>query len=418
MAFTSKVLDQRFASPPEPDLKPADLLARAEAISATLVDRQAETERRTFYAPDTHQTFAESGLYRIMVPRRYGGYEFGLDTFLRVVMTVARGCPSTGWMYCLGAAHSLLTATLFDARAQAEIFACGDFIAPAVIEPGGTARRAGNGDWVLNGTWRYCSGAPYATHFIGHAMVVGRGGQPLRPMLFIAPRSQWTRLDDWGSQLGLRGSGSHSIAFHNGRIPGHFALEPGHLSEISVTGGTPGRALHPHPQYGGAPVSSMCLEGASLGVGIARGALDAYEQTLTTRTTAAPPIVRRVEDPDFQRWYGQAAALLATAEAATLNAIQQWLDLCERGPAAFTPEQDLLIAMICREAAELAWRAVEQIIQPTAGSSSIRAGERIERVWRDLSACHSHAGFAVLLPTAMTRAYTQTHFGLAGTDPA
>jgi 3-hydroxy-9,10-secoandrosta-1,3,5(10)-triene-9,17-dione monooxygenase len=90
-------------SPPEPDVTPAEIIARAEAIAPTLVARQAETEQRTYYAQDTHEAFAEAGFYRILVPRRYGGYEFGIDTFLRVSTALARGCPSTAWMFCLGA---------------------------------------------------------------------------------------------------------------------------------------------------------------------------------------------------------------------------------------------------------------------------------------------------------------------------
>ena len=43
-------------------------------------------------------------------------------------------------------------------------------------------------------------------------------------MLFVAPRSAWTMLDDWGHTLGLKGSGSNSIVFDGGRIPEYFAL--------------------------------------------------------------------------------------------------------------------------------------------------------------------------------------------------
>jgi 3-hydroxy-9,10-secoandrosta-1,3,5(10)-triene-9,17-dione monooxygenase len=404
---TSTLIAGRFPAPPEPELTPADLLARAEAMVPMLIERQAEVERRTFYAEDVHEMFRAAGFYRITVPRRYGGYEFGFDTFLRVVMILARGCPSTAWMYCLGAAHSLVAGMIFSERTQDEIFQGGDFIAPAVIAPGGTARRDPEGGWVLDGTWTYCSGSPYATHFIGHAMVTDEADGSTYPLLFIAPRDRWRRLDDWGSQLGLKGSGSHSVVFEGARIPAHFALERAHLGEFVVADGLPGRALHEHPQYGGAPFSSMCLEGAALGVGIAQGGLEAYREMITTRMTSAPPIVLRAEDPDYQLWYGRAAAQISAAEAIVLSAIDQWNELCTRAPEEFTPAEDLRIAMICREAAELAWRAVEQFIQPTAGTSAVKPTERIERIWRDLSTCHSHAGFAVTMLTAIPRAYTQ-----------
>jgi 3-hydroxy-9,10-secoandrosta-1,3,5(10)-triene-9,17-dione monooxygenase len=313
-------------------------------------------------------------------------------------------------MYCLGATHAIPAATLFDERAQAEIFASGEFIAPATIVPSGSAERTADGGWVLNGTWNYCSGAPYATHFIGHTLV-SEGDAPPAPMLFLAPRSEFERLDDWGGQLGLRGSGSHSITIRDGRIPGCFALPGTHLSEVTVTEGTPGRTLHGNPQYGGGQLSYMVLEAAALAVGIAQGALDAYADLMRTRTTLLPPIVSRAEDPDYQFWYGEAAGMIATAEAATHNAVQQWSDIGARGPAAFTKEQDLRLTTIVRQVIKLCWHAVEGYLFPTAGSSSVRHGERIERVWRDLSMLQSHAGFAVFLPTVATRELARARFG-------
>jgi len=395
-----------------PDLDPDEIVARAEAIAPSLVGRQRETEERTFYAPDTHEEFRSAGFYRILVPRRYGGYEFGVETFMRVTMALARGCPSTGWMFCLGAAHALTVASLFGERAQAELFAGGDFICPATIMPSGTAQRTTDGHWRVNGTWGYCSGSPYATHFIGHTLAAPRPDAPPEPMMFIAPRDQWRRLDDWGGALGLKGSGSHSITVTDGLIPEHFTM-PVHMSQIDVTAGTPGRDLHANPEYGGGQLSFMVLEDAWLATGIARGALDAYEDLMRVKTTSFPPIVGRAEDPDFQSWYGQAAGLIGTAEAATRDAVRQWSAAAAAGPAAVTRELEMRIALICAEAVRLCWRAVESHLFPTAGSSAVRAGERIERVWRDLSMFRSHAGVAVFLAAHAPRELSKARFGVA-----
>ncbi|MET9069949.1 acyl-CoA dehydrogenase family protein [Streptosporangium sandarakinum] len=413
MGVVTSIPERRLSppSPPEPGLTPEEMVARAEAVAPSLVERQAETERRTFYGEDVHEEFTRAGFYRILVPRRYGGYEFGIDTFMRVTMALTRGCPSTGWMYCLGAAHALAVATLFEERVQEEVFGDGHFICPATVMPGGTAERADDGGWVLNGTWGYCSGSPYATHFIGHAMVAPDGGGEPEPAMFIAPRSEWTRLDDWGRALGLKGSGSHSIRIENGRIPAHFLMRT-HMSQVSVTEGTPGRALHGNPEYGGGQLSFMVLEDAALAVGIARGALDAYEDLMRSRTTPFPPIVPRSEDPDYQLRYGKAAGMIATAEAATLDAVRQWRETCARGPAAVTREQELRIAGICSEVVDLCWRAVERHLYPTAGSSAVRNGERMERIWRDMSMFVTHAGVSTFLATIAPRDLARVRFGV------
>lgn len=411
MTAVTGVPAPQIVLPPEPELTAAEVVARAEAIAPRLVDRQAETEQRTFYAQDTHEEFAKAGLYRILTPRRYGGYEFGAETFLRVAIALARGCPSTGWMYVFGHAHALPVATLFGEEAQNELFRLGDFVCPATVAPGGSAERA-DGGWVVNGTFSYCSGAPYATHFAGHTLISQGEGRPPAPLLFILPRSQWRRLDDWGRNLGLKGSGSHSIQVENAFVPDDFAL-PLHLSQVQVSEETPGHRLHANPEYAGGPLSFMLLELGALAVGMAKGALDAYEELMRTRMTAFLPIVQRTEDPDFQFRYGEATGMIAAAEAAVLNAVQQWSDLCSEGPAAFTRERELRIATISREAVRLAWRAVEGQLFPTAGSSSVAQGQRVERIWRDMSTLHSHAGVGVFLSSLANRELARAHFNIA-----
>lgn len=412
MTVTAMFPPNGFPLPPEPELTPAEVVARAEAIAETLVARQSEVEERTYYAADVHEAFSKAGFYRILVPRRYGGYEFGVDTFMKVVRALARGCPSTGWMFCLGAVHAVFAATVFEERAQEEMFAVGDFICPATVMPGGTAERHPDGGWIVNGTFGYCSGSPYATHFIGHALVTHEEGQEPEPILFIAPRDQWRRLDDWGQQLGLKGSGSHTIVIENAHIPDHRVLLT-HMSFYRVSEDTPGRQLHISPQYSGGQLSFMMLESACLAVGIAYGALDEYEHLMRSRTTMFPPVVPRAEDPDYQRWYGEATGKLATAEAAVEGAIAQWQDLCAEGPDAFTPEREWRLATVCREVIRLSWTAVEQHLFPTAGSSSVSRGQRIERVWRDLSMMQSHAGISVALATMANRELAKARFGLA-----
>ncbi len=397
------------AAQPEPGLTAAQVLARAEAFVPELIERQAETEQRGFYAEDLHERFLQAGFYRILVPRRHGGYELGVDTFLRVAMTLVRGCASTGWMYSLGAAHALVAATLFDGPAQAELFADGDFICPGTVVPTGSAVPA-DGGWTVNGSWPYCSGAPYATHFMGNAMLpTGAEGSP-QTLFFVASRSQWTRLEDWGQQLGLRGSGSHSIAMTDGQVPGHLAFPDLRLAEHNATADTPGRVLHDNPEYGGGLLAFISFLNASMAVGMAQGALDSYEDLLRHRTTLVPPITPRWQNHDYQFWYADALGMISTAEAALLNAVQQWHDANARGPV--TRELDLRLAAICRHVAQLSWEAVERHIMPTAGSSAIRHGQRLERSWRDFSTLRTHAGLSVLLPVIALPELTRTR--LAG----
>jgi 3-hydroxy-9,10-secoandrosta-1,3,5(10)-triene-9,17-dione monooxygenase len=406
-------------SPPEPGLEPRELVVRAEALRPRLVERQAETERLTYYPEETHRELLDGGFYRMLVPRRFGGYEFDLGTFWRVVMALARGCPSSAWCFCLAAGHALQVGALFDERAQAELFGDGTFLCPAVAAPAGSARRIGDA-WELTSTHAYSSGAPYATHFMGQTFAPGErpDGPPGPVMLFVAPRSTWTMLDDWGDMLGLKGSGSHSIRFDAAQIPAHYVLEETWMVDLDPSGGTPGSRLHGNPLYAGRSLSFFQGEITAIMIGAVQGALDEYVEILRARKTQRPPIVARYLDPDYQRWLGVALGKLATAEAALLQCAEQYMELCRRNVEdgiPFTREDDLRLNVVGREAMTLAWDTMQGHVFRTAGTNATRNGDRIERVFRDMSMGWSH--FTNVVADWTARELAKEHLGIAETAP-
>jgi 3-hydroxy-9,10-secoandrosta-1,3,5(10)-triene-9,17-dione monooxygenase len=381
-------------APPEPDLTPEKMLRRAVALRPELVRRQAEVEELRFYPEDMHDAFERAGFYRIYVPRRYGGYEFDVPTYVRLGIELARGCPNTAWCLLLAAAHALQIGSWFPEAAQAEIFGDGDFRCASVAAPLSEPAVRRDDGWELNGKVSYCSGIPYSTHYMGQALMAGTAPDGPPPMLlFVAAKSEWTMLDDWGDLLGLKGSGSHSMTFEHGRVPAHWALENTMMVDVDVSEGTPGYALHGNPLYHGRALAPFTLTLAAILVGAAYGALDDYERLMEERTIPLPPFTMRRLDPDYQRHFGRAMAKLATAEAALLHAADQHMDLCTRAAERGDPYghgDDWLVACIGREAMIQAWETMQADIFRTAGSSATRAGERIERIYRDMSMGNGH----------------------------
>lgn len=390
-----------------------ELLACADELRPRLVELQAETEERTYYSQEIHEAFLEGRFYDVLVPKRYGGLELDLGSFWRVIIAVARGCPSTAWCLCLAAGHALQTGELFEEEVQAELFGDGHFLCPAVAAPAGSARRV-DGGWELTSTHPYSSGAPYATHYMGQTFAAGDDpdGPPGSLLLFVAPRESWTMLDDWGDTLGLKGSGSHSVRFERAFIPDRFVLENMWMVDTDVAR-VPGARIHGNPMYAGRTLAFFEGELAAVMTGAAKGALDEYEAILRTRKTQRPPIVDRIEDPDYQRWYGLATGKVATAEAALLQVAEQWHELCRRSVedgVPFTREDDLLLNMVAREALTLTWEAMQGEIYKTAGSSAARAGQRMERIFRDMAIGWGH--FGQIVRDWAAREWAREHFGL------
>ena len=223
----------------------------------------------------------------------------------------------------LAAGHALQVASFWEERAQDEMFGNG---IPRRVRRGatGTAVKV-DGGWRITGAWPYSSGAPYSTYYMGQTLIRDEGVPP-RMTLFVAERSQWEMLDDWGDLLGLRGSGSHTVELEDAFVPDGWALPDTQLVEVDVSGGTPGSRLHGNPMYAGRCFSVFQLELTALMIGAAKGALDEYQAIVTTKRTQRPPTVIRAEDPDYQRWFGMSIGKLATAEAAMLNGADQWTE--------------------------------------------------------------------------------------------
>jgi 3-hydroxy-9,10-secoandrosta-1,3,5(10)-triene-9,17-dione monooxygenase len=386
------------------DVTPETIVARARAVAPTLVAQQAENEARTYYSQETHELFQRAGFYRILTPRRYGGFEFGVDTFFRVVMELTAGCSSTGWQYSLGHSHTLTVASLFEEALQDEVFADPDFICPCTGRPQGAATARPDGDWQLSGVFNYCSGAPYGGYFLGHALLADG---PKSPNIFLAPRSEWTMLNDWGAQLGCKGTGSHSIKFDDAIIPGRYVLPDTSIMHMDVSAGTVGSRLHGNPMYAGTPQSFFLINLAAIATGMAKNAMAAFEE-LMGKTTAFPPIVPRTEDPGYQRCYGLGAGKVLTAESLTVAAAHKWLEVAEQGA---TREADMAVVLHGRETFDLCWSAVSEIFR-MAGSSAVLDGSRMQRAWRDMSTLRSHSGVVYFTDLAATE-LTKAHFGIS-----
>jgi 3-hydroxy-9,10-secoandrosta-1,3,5(10)-triene-9,17-dione monooxygenase len=375
-----------------------ELIDRAIALRPKLVKRQAAAEELTHYDAEMHEEFTKAGFYRMFMPKRYGGFEVSVPTFMRVVVEIARGCPSTAWCLALAANHALMVGSWFPEETQDEVFEGGRFICASVAAPISEPAAKVDGGWELNGKVAFCSGIPYSTYYLGQALTPGDGsGAPGPMLLFVAPRGAWEMLDDWGDLLGLKASGSNSIVFDHARIPDHYALE--NTSMVNVDGtDVPGARLHGNPLYGGRAlgVFTMCL--AAVLVGGAYNALDEYEEKLESRTAPMPPFPPRKLDADFQRYFGEAWAKTATAEAALHDCAEQHMELCRRQYEEGIPysyKDDMLLGCIARELMVQSWEIVSNVLTRTIGASLLKEGERIERIFRDLAVGNAHRNTAL-----------------------
>ncbi|MBO0894876.1 MAG: acyl-CoA dehydrogenase family protein, partial [Acidimicrobiales bacterium] len=152
---------------PHPDWTPEDLVARARELVPLLRARQEQCDREGRLPEASNDEFVEAGFYRILQPRRFGGYEFDMGTFAKVMIEVSRGCPSSGWVLALTGGHAIMLSAFFSEEAQVDIYGSdGEFRGPSSTPPRVVAEPV-EGGYRVSGDWDYASGIDVSTHFIG-----------------------------------------------------------------------------------------------------------------------------------------------------------------------------------------------------------------------------------------------------------
>ncbi len=414
-AAASIAVHERPAEPvfavPEPELTAREMVERAIMLRPRLRELQDETERLTRYPETIHREFLDRGFYRVLQPRRLGGYEFDVTTYYKLVVELARGCPSTGWCFALAAGHVLTVATFFSEPAQIELFGpAGDFRGPHRDIPTGTALRV-DGGYVIDGVWPYCSGVPYATHALVTTYLTEQDdARPpaQRPLVMaVVPRQQLTILDDWGAILGMRGSGSNSVRIEGARIPAHFVVAeptPGFAPATADGAGSHtvtelaiGLQIHGSGMYAGRVIPFYWGELTSVMVGTAQAALDEYERILNSAQTVFTPKTLRRNHQDYLRALGKALGMTDAAEAILLGAGERYMELCRREveqEIPFTKADETRLVAMKQQASRLAWEAIHMLFK-YAGVRFTRDGERMQRYLRDAATYEAHMGSAI-----------------------
>jgi 3-hydroxy-9,10-secoandrosta-1,3,5(10)-triene-9,17-dione monooxygenase len=377
-------------SPPEPDLAPSEIIRRAEAMRPMLRERQTAREAAGQVSEDTNAQFIKAGFYRIFQPRIFGGYEFDLPTFLKVMIAVSRGCSDSGWVLALTAGHAFLMAS-FPEAGQREAFGdTGEFRAPSVAMPGGLAVPAPGG-YRVRGAWDYTSGCDLATHFIGACIIRDSDAQtPDGGAFVLFNRDQYRIVDNW-QVIGMQGTSSRRVVIEEMFVPAHRALVV-YDARGQYVHPRPGSLIHANPLYRGRITSLLVSEVAAVAVGIGRGALDIYEEILRAKKTNFPPFQDRAHEAEFQRHFGEAQSLVDTAEAALLHMAADYMGRARRdveNGIPFTDEDDRRFLQIEQQCVRLCWEALDLMFR-TSGTSAAAKTAPLGRYFRNLAVIRTH----------------------------
>jgi len=339
---------------------------------------------------DAIDRIRSAGLYRVLLPRRFGGLEFGWIEFLRIAETLASGCASTGWVYSTGMQHSW-SIGLFSGQAQDDVWGEDPTaLAASSFAPSGTAV-AVDGGYRLDGRWMFCSGIDNSRWLILGARVLDDpDAAPREAGLFLVPEADY-RVDDNWHVVGLEGTGSK-----NARVEGRFVPRHRFLNFAEANSGAPpGAEANDGPLFR-VPffaAVSICLCAPALGA--AMGALEEYREHVGARETRGAALSGPSAMSSYQTIQLRVAEAAANIDAARLLVERDCREIMEAAREGRVQEE----AVRARNkgdlsyAVRLAASAVDLLFE-SVGGQGLFLENRLQRAWRDVHAAAKHISLA------------------------
>jgi 3-hydroxy-9,10-secoandrosta-1,3,5(10)-triene-9,17-dione monooxygenase len=242
-------MQQNVASLPLPAERldhptPAELVGRARALLPALAERAAQAEREQKVPEQTIADLRQAGLFRVLQPKRYGGYEMDPQVFFDIQLALAEACMSTAWVYGVVAVHNWQLA-LFDDRAQHDVWGTDDSVLTSSTYMPVAKVVPVDGGFEFSGRWGFSSGSEHCQWvLLGGLVPPKEAGGPPEYRTFLLPRSDYRIEPNW-DVLGLRGTGSHDIVVDGCFVPEYRT----HKSSDGFQCDSPGNAVNTAPLY-------------------------------------------------------------------------------------------------------------------------------------------------------------------------
>jgi 3-hydroxy-9,10-secoandrosta-1,3,5(10)-triene-9,17-dione monooxygenase len=98
-----------------------EVIERARAMAPRLAERARAAEDAGLVPSETIAEMQEAGFFKVLQPKRWGGYEMDPRVFYSVQMALAEGCMATAWIYGVVGVHNWQL-PLFPEQAQIDVW--------------------------------------------------------------------------------------------------------------------------------------------------------------------------------------------------------------------------------------------------------------------------------------------------------
>ena len=381
--------DQTPDTPSEQVTREA-LIQRARDLAPGIAARAETAEAIRNVPEESMQELLDAGLFRMLQPRRVGGYEMPFDILVDVLPIIGAACTSTAWI--LGNFSSRnWNIGMWPRAAQDEIWGAGPVFTPDVLAcsayvfPALEAVKTADG-YLLNSNYPtpFSSGVDLAEwNTIACMLHDESSGEPPQFMQVLLHRSEYTVVDTWYAS-GLVGSGSKDVLVEGVEIPEHRGM----LITNTHGGPTPGSDVNPGPLYRLPVFAAFGYVAGAPGLGCAMGALASARESLTGRIGTYSGAQLATLSP-VQIKFAEAAAAIDTAELLYRRRCEEMMATAQAGELP-SPETRAIMRRDSAYGASLFTSAVDLLVQVT-GAAGLYTRNPMQRYFRDAHALVQHA---------------------------
>ena len=354
-----------------------EIVARARALIPLLRERAVEGEANRVVNSDTVRRMKEAGLFRVLQPKRWGGYELGQRALAEVQIALAEGDMSVAWIYGILSVHSLHIGLMEDRAAQDVWGQDTSVLVASPYMPGGKATPI-EGGYEFSGRWSYSSGCDHCDWtFLGGFV----NGDPSDYRSFLLPRKD-AKIDDSWRTTGLRATGSQDIVVDRAFVPEYRT----HRFIDGFTGNNPGKAVNHHPLFA-MPHQLIFMRA------ITSGQIGALQHMVDLFTAYAKDKVfmgsETAKDPDAQFAVASAVAGIDEMKKSMFANFEIMLDYAERNEM---PPIEMR-HMMRFQSASVADRSVKlaEAMLTLSGGGGVYDKSNMSRIYRNMLTGRQHA---------------------------
>ena len=376
-----------------------ELVERARRLLPLLRANSAQGERDRRVTEESIQALRRAGLFKLLQPRRYGGFESSMRALVDVSAAVGEGDGGTAWVVSLLNSGAWL-AGCFSGQAQDDVWRENpDALVSGVFSPQVESAKT-DGGFRVSGKWFYNSGSWHADWAVLSMPVTDAAGDVIDMAMALVPRSDLELEDTW-FVAGMRASGSNCLVATDVFVPEHRIMSVGPAIEGDFPTEYDQETLYRSPL---GPFFTVGMVGPQLGLG--RAALEIVKEKAATKGIANTVYARQADSVAFQIQLAQASMLLDSA-GFHAHRVTEDLDSSSRlGKKLDFLERARIRADIgC--AIENVVKAID-ILLYAHGSGSFAEVNPLQRIWRDSEVASRHAG---ILPMVCYEIYGKALVG-------